>query len=86
MIQMVRQTVVDEISDDTGSSIPIHSFEFVDFGDVPSRNKDNSLLTGRCFFGELILHLQLVFASCTCLNLPFWLLVFGRCHWSDCIH
>ena len=52
MIQMVRQTVVDEISDDTGSSIPIHSFEFVDFGDVPSRNKDNSLLTGRCFLGN----------------------------------
>ena len=63
MIYMGGQTVVDEISDGTGSSIPLHSFEFVDFGNVPSRNRDNSLFTGRCF-GELILHLQLVFASC----------------------
>jgi len=62
MIYMGGQTVVDEISDGTGSSIPLHSFEFVDFGNVPSRNRDNSLFTGRCF-GELILHLQLVFAS-----------------------
>jgi len=45
MIYMGGQTVVDEISDGTGSSIPLHSFEFVDFGNVPSRNRDNSLFT-----------------------------------------
>ncbi|KAG2595748.1 hypothetical protein PVAP13_5KG094200 [Panicum virgatum] len=45
MIYMGGQTVVDEISDGTDSSIPLHSFEFVDFGNVPSRNRDNSLFT-----------------------------------------
>ncbi|OEL19192.1 hypothetical protein BAE44_0019788, partial [Dichanthelium oligosanthes] len=45
MIYMGKQTAVDEISDDAGSSIPLHSFEFVNFGDVPSRNKDKSLFT-----------------------------------------
>ncbi|CAL4958067.1 unnamed protein product [Urochloa decumbens] len=45
MIYMGGQTVVDEISDDICSSIPLHSFEFVDFGDVPFRDKDNSLFT-----------------------------------------
>lgn len=45
MIYMEEQTVVDEIDDNTGSSIPLHSFEFVDFDDVPSRNGDKCLFT-----------------------------------------
>ncbi|CAO2161019.1 unnamed protein product [Urochloa humidicola] len=45
MIYMGGQTVVDEISDDICSSIPLHSFEFVDFRDVPVRDKDTSLFT-----------------------------------------
>uniref|UniRef100_A0ACD5VXF6 Uncharacterized protein n=1 Tax=Avena sativa TaxID=4498 RepID=A0ACD5VXF6_AVESA len=44
MMHIGPQTVVDEIDGDVGS-IPLHSFDFVDFGDVPSRNCDNSLLT-----------------------------------------
>jgi len=49
VISMGAQTVVNEITDHAGSSIPLHSFEFVDFGDLPSRNNDRSLFTGRCF-------------------------------------
>ncbi|CAD6341884.1 unnamed protein product [Miscanthus lutarioriparius] len=49
VISMGAQTVVNETTDHTGSSIPLHGFEFVDFGDLPSRNNDRSLLTGRCF-------------------------------------
>ncbi|CAL4977748.1 unnamed protein product [Urochloa decumbens] len=45
MIYMGGQTVVDEMSDDICSSIPLRSFEFVDFGDVPFRDKDTSLFT-----------------------------------------
>ncbi|CAO2204677.1 unnamed protein product [Urochloa humidicola] len=45
MIYMGGHTVVDEINGDIGSSIPLHSFEFVDFGDIPFRDKDNSLFT-----------------------------------------
>jgi replication factor A1 len=54
---MREQTEVVEINDRAGSSIPLHSFEFVDFGDVPSRDKDTSLLTGG-FSWELIVSLQ----------------------------
>lgn len=50
VINMGAQTKVNEITDQAGSSIPLHSFEFVDFGDLPSRDKDTSLLTGKCFF------------------------------------
>ncbi|KAG0536617.1 hypothetical protein BDA96_03G079000 [Sorghum bicolor] len=45
VISMGAQTVVNEITDHAGSSIPLHSFEFVDFGDLPSRNNDRSLFT-----------------------------------------
>ncbi|KAL6627465.1 hypothetical protein ACP70R_031191 [Stipagrostis hirtigluma subsp. patula] len=45
MIFIEEQTVVDEIEEDTDSSIPFHSFEFIDFDDVPCRNGDNSLFT-----------------------------------------
>lgn len=51
MIYMEEQTVVDEIDDNTGSSIPLHSFEFVDFDDVPSRNGDKRLCTGTWLAG-----------------------------------
>jgi replication factor A1 len=57
VISMGEQTEVVEINDRAGSSIPLHSFEFVDFGDVPSRDKDTSLLTGG-FSWELIVSLQ----------------------------
>ncbi|KAF8705029.1 hypothetical protein HU200_031286 [Digitaria exilis] len=45
MIYMNKQTVVDEINDNTCSSIPLHSFEFIDFDDVPSRSGDKRLFT-----------------------------------------
>ncbi|RLN23260.1 hypothetical protein C2845_PM07G02000 [Panicum miliaceum] len=45
MIYIDGQTVVDEIDDNTGSSIPLHSFEFVDFDDVPLRNGDKRFFT-----------------------------------------
>ncbi|CAO2174575.1 unnamed protein product [Urochloa humidicola] len=45
MIYMNKQSVVDEIDDNICSLIPGHSFEFVDFDDVPSRNGDKSLFT-----------------------------------------
>jgi hypothetical protein len=41
-----RQTVVNEIQGDI-DSIPLHSFEFVDFKNLRPRCDDNSLLTGR---------------------------------------
>ncbi|CAL4958070.1 unnamed protein product [Urochloa decumbens] len=52
MIYMNKQTVVDEIEDDTGSLIPLHSFEFVDFNDVPSRNGDKRFFTD--VIGEIV--------------------------------
>ena len=59
---------MDEINDRAGSSIPLHSFEFVDFGDVSCRDKDTSLLTGG-FSWELIVSLQ-------------WMLLFAHV-WID---
>ncbi|KAJ1282653.1 hypothetical protein BS78_03G068400 [Paspalum vaginatum] len=44
-IYMQEETVVEEINDGTCSSIPLHSFEFLEFGDVPSRDKDKRLFT-----------------------------------------
>jgi replication factor A1 len=44
--------VVDEIDDSTCSSIPPHSFEFVDFEDVPARNGNKRFFTGT-WLGEL---------------------------------
>ncbi|KAM0923440.1 hypothetical protein ACQ4PT_005536 [Festuca glaucescens] len=44
MMYIGSQTVVDDIDGDV-DSIPLHRFDFVDFGDVSSRNCDNSLLT-----------------------------------------
>jgi hypothetical protein len=41
------QTVVDEI-DGNVDAIPLHWFDFVDFVDVPSRDRNISLLTGKC--------------------------------------
>ena len=43
-----RQTVVTEIEGDI-DSIPLYSFEFVNFKDLRSRCGDNSLFTGRFF-------------------------------------
>ena len=56
MIYMDGQTVVDEIDNNIGSSwIPLHSFEFVDFDDVPSRNSDKRFFTGTWLgLGELL--------------------------------
>ena len=55
MIYMDGQTVVDEIDNNIGSSIPLHSFEFVDFDDVPSRNGDKRFYTGTWLgLGELL--------------------------------
>jgi len=55
MIYMDGQTVVDEIDNNIGSSIPLHSFEFVDFDDVPSRNGDKRFFTGTWLgLGELL--------------------------------
>ncbi|WVZ72205.1 hypothetical protein U9M48_020703 [Paspalum notatum var. saurae] len=52
MIHMNGETVVEEINDGgTGSSIPRHSFEFVDFGDVPSKTGPSIQVD---FLGELI--------------------------------
>lgn len=51
MIYMGGQTVVDEIDDSAGYSIPLYSFEFVDFDDVPSRNGDRRLFTGTWLAG-----------------------------------
>lgn len=45
MVSMGEETVVAEMSSGAGPSIPLHSFEFVDFGDVPSRNNDRRLFT-----------------------------------------
>ncbi|TVU21964.1 hypothetical protein EJB05_31636 [Eragrostis curvula] len=45
MMQIGKQTVVEEIEDDTGSSIPIHCFDFVDFKDVKCRNGDKRFFT-----------------------------------------
>ncbi|KAM0880984.1 hypothetical protein ACQ4PT_033219 [Festuca glaucescens] len=44
MMYIGSQTVVDDIDGDV-DSIPLHRFDFVDIGDVSSRNCDNSLLT-----------------------------------------
>ncbi|KAF0920907.1 hypothetical protein E2562_037592 [Oryza meyeriana var. granulata] len=44
MMYIGSQTVVDEI-EGCVDEIPLHSFEFVDFGDLSSRNRNNSLLT-----------------------------------------
>jgi hypothetical protein len=41
-----EQTVVNEIEGDI-DSIPLHSFEFVNFKDLRSRRDNNSLMTGR---------------------------------------
>jgi len=46
-------TVVDEIDENTSSWIPLHSFEFVDFDDVPLRNGDKRFFTGTTWLGEL---------------------------------
>ena len=58
MIYMDGQTVVDEIDNNEidnniGSSIPLHSFEFVDFDNVPLRNGDKRFFTGTTWLGEL---------------------------------
>ncbi|TVU21966.1 hypothetical protein EJB05_31638 [Eragrostis curvula] len=45
MMQIGEQTVVKKIEDDTGSSILIHRFDFVDFKDVNCRNGDRSFFT-----------------------------------------
>ncbi|CAO2185585.1 unnamed protein product [Urochloa humidicola] len=45
MIYMGDQTVVDEIDDGTSFSIPLHSFEFIDFDDVPSRDGERRFFT-----------------------------------------
>ncbi|KAL6848208.1 hypothetical protein ACP4OV_022336 [Aristida adscensionis] len=46
MMLMEEHTVVNEIEEGTtGSSIPLHSFKFVDFDDVPCRNGQKSLFT-----------------------------------------
>jgi len=45
MIYMHGLTVVDEIDENTSSWIPLHSFEFVDFDDVPLRNGDKRFFT-----------------------------------------
>lgn len=42
------QTVVNEVGDI--DSIPLHSFEFIDFKELRSRCDDNSLLTGTFFW------------------------------------
>uniref|UniRef100_A0A0D9UWM4 Replication protein A 70 kDa DNA-binding subunit B/D first OB fold domain-containing protein n=1 Tax=Leersia perrieri TaxID=77586 RepID=A0A0D9UWM4_9ORYZ len=55
MMYIRSQTVVAEIGD--VDSIPLHSFEFVDFGDLSSRNGNNSLLTdviGRIVYVDVI--------------------------------
>lgn len=67
MIIMGEQIVVDEINDQTCSLIPLHSFEFADFGDVASRNQDRSLLAGGCFLSTDSIT-AMNFAVCTCLN------------------
>ncbi|TVU21967.1 hypothetical protein EJB05_31639 [Eragrostis curvula] len=43
MIVMGEWTVVEEMDEDAYSPIPLHSFEFVDFDDVPCWNGDRSL-------------------------------------------
>jgi hypothetical protein len=43
-----EQTVINEIEGDI-DSIPLHSFEFVNFKDLRHRRDNNSLLTGRFF-------------------------------------
>jgi replication factor A1 len=57
------RTVADEI-DVVVNSIPLHSFDFVDFADVPSRNRNNSLLTGK-MLGKL--KVRTVFKHATCM-------------------
>ncbi|XP_037417377.1 uncharacterized protein LOC119280732 [Triticum dicoccoides] len=44
MMHIEAQTVVDEIDGDV-NAIPLHCFDFVDFVDVPSRDRSISLLT-----------------------------------------
>ena len=45
MMRIGAKTVVEEIVGGV-DSIPLHRFDFVDFGDVPCRDGNNSLLTG----------------------------------------
>ena len=45
MIYMDGRTMIGDIDDQTGSSIPLHSFEYVDFDDVLSRNGDKRFFT-----------------------------------------
>jgi hypothetical protein len=58
-----RQTVVNEIEGDI-DSIPLHSFEFIDFKNLHSRC-DNSILTGRffwnCKFDQSYWHIYISF-------------------------
>jgi len=63
-----RQIVVNEIEGDI-DSIPLHSFEFIDFKNLRSRCDDNSILTGRffwnCKFDQSYCHISLFLKSRT---------------------